>query len=764
MVNEKEIGIGTDKSETKDLKEKFEISMGSGHEPNPKLDAGKIPMPEETRKEFLKRGFLDRITTANNSKKTTGKFLGFTEGSGSAGWFSSSLHFEAFVEVMQTDNSVTELSIEGNYVQSRIDILMNIFTINSTLKVLHLSHNFLNDTEAESIAKMLQHNKSLEVLSIENNQLRRAGVVNLATALKTNKTLTTLNLKNNTLMEDPGIVALAMVLQKENTTLSALTLDLRSATDESFKAIAGMVESNKTILDLTLIGGKMSVDAALILAVALNVNTSLCNLYFDSFVPDDAVDALADVLVSRTNMEIVAPKKVIDKMAQKKKDKQTAGKSEIAAEKKRGAEDARRDAESTKSPESKERKEEFDSATLKLPSTVSVVKEVITSSDDNINKALRNAFSRIIANSGKVLKFEKDSLHLTTFLNVTIFVDVMRVNQTVTDLNIEGDYINNESAIMLSELLSNKAITRFRLVGNNIGDQGVMSFVQKLNANETLQELELGGSISTQCAKELASALKTKKTHFKLDLTTMILTDEGALALVDVIKSNKLVTVINEVVLQKLGKDTVGAVGAVDTVDESNSTPPEKKLSVLTFSFQAKTMATDSAKGSEKDKEHERKTFEDDTESSKAVSDKKNNDRREKFFTLVKDGNVEELQDFLVDDTSDLDLNVNTIDETTGRSALHCIFEKEFPAEKRDDMLEQLLRSGASCEIADYSGKLPLHMAAEQGYDFIAFYEEHFSDSSNLVSIKKRWETQKAQEKTPAELFKEFKARSLRPT
>ena len=200
--------------------------------------------------------------------------------------------------------TLTHLSLTQNELAP---FLADALETNTTLTILNLTDNELNNADFESLAAALGKNATLTSLDLTHNQLSYADVNTLATALETNRSLKHLDLSLNFLGR--GITeslshteSLALLLNK-NTALRELILTgnvLDSATSES---IGAALATNTTLTYLGLSGNNLGPTAAESLAVALKTNKSLTTLELScNNLGSSGADSLAAALKKNTTV------------------------------------------------------------------------------------------------------------------------------------------------------------------------------------------------------------------------------------------------------------------------------------------------------------------------------------------------------------------------------------------------------------------------------------------------------------------------------
>ena len=133
------------------------------------------------------------------------------------------------------------------------------------------------------------------------------------------------------------------------------------------------------------------------------------------------------------------------------------------------------------------------------------------------------------------------------FLNeglTAILFEVIKVNETVTILNLPGNGICYAGATSIAEAIKvNKTLANLNLSGNGISDAGATSIAEAIKVNKTLADLNLSGNgISDAGATSIAEAIKVNKTLTDLDLSGNGVSDAGATSIAEAIKVNKTLT------------------------------------------------------------------------------------------------------------------------------------------------------------------------------------------------------------------------------
>ncbi|KAL0238607.1 hypothetical protein GEMRC1_013080 [Eukaryota sp. GEM-RC1] len=174
------------------------------------------------------------------------------------------------------------------------------------------------------------------------------------------------------------------------------------------------------------------------------------------------------------------------------------------------------------------------------------------------NRSLRKELERF--NSWNKLKPSFNSIGNE---GAIALAEALKVNSTVTRINLEFNSIGNEGAIALAEALKvNSTVTRINLEYNSIGKEGAIALAEALKVNSTVTKFDLWrNSIGDEGAVALADALKVNSTVTEINLPDNSIGDEGAVALADALKVNSTVTEIN------LPDNSIGDEGAIALAD-----------------------------------------------------------------------------------------------------------------------------------------------------------------------------------------------------
>ena len=123
----------------------------------------------------------------------------------------------------------------------------------------------------------------------------------------------------------------------------------------------------------------------------------------------------------------------------------------------------------------------------------------------------------------------------------------LRVNTSLTSLNLAHNSIGDEGASSLSEALRvNTSLTSLNLAHNSIGDEGASSLSEALRVNTSLTSLYLSdNSIGVEGASSLSEALRVNTSLTSLDLAQNSIGAEGASFLFEALRVNISLTSLN---------------------------------------------------------------------------------------------------------------------------------------------------------------------------------------------------------------------------
>ena len=141
---------------------------------------------------------------------------------------------------------------------SSIDIMKKLCLIfhkySSSLKILNLSNNSLDDKCAKLLFSGLQNNKSLEILNLSHNEIGEEGLLLGEKFFCSNHTLHTLNFQHNLLGPNGITYLFNFFLLNKYMNLKSLEIGYNGITKEGAKSISKYIKYNEHLITLNIEG------------------------------------------------------------------------------------------------------------------------------------------------------------------------------------------------------------------------------------------------------------------------------------------------------------------------------------------------------------------------------------------------------------------------------------------------------------------------------------------------------------------------------
>eukprot|EP00667_Euglena_gracilis_P020223 EG_transcript_21847 len=189
---------------------------------------------------------------------------------------SGAAHYIA--EALKENTDVRSMDLHSSHFGPEgVQILADVFG-DSTLRVISLDYNVIQDDGARHLAAALKDNPALRAISLARNNIGKSGAQCLAEALKQNSTVEEILLGDNRFGPE-GACHLAEAL-KENAALQKIHLGWNNVGDEGARHLAGALRANVSLRDLSF-GHENSISnlGAEHLAAAMEHNTTLIHLH-----------------------------------------------------------------------------------------------------------------------------------------------------------------------------------------------------------------------------------------------------------------------------------------------------------------------------------------------------------------------------------------------------------------------------------------------------------------------------------------------------
>jgi Leucine Rich repeat len=153
---------------------------------------------------------------------------------------------------------------------------------------------------------------------------------------------------------------------------------------------------------------------------------------------------------------------------------------------------------------------------------------------------------------------------------VSAIAEALKVNNTLTKLNVSSNSIGDAGAAVFAEALKvNKSLAVLCLYNNSIGDAGAAAIAEALKVNNSLTTLNIHSNIIGDAGSAvLAEALKVNKSLTTLEISSNRIGDAGAAAIAEALKANKSLTTLY---IHHNGIGDAGAAVLAEALKENKS-------------------------------------------------------------------------------------------------------------------------------------------------------------------------------------------------
>ena len=149
--------------------------------------------------------------------------------------------------------------------------LCNIFQrYASTLKILSLSYNNIDDKGAKILFSGLQNNSALEILNLSYNEIGEEGLE--TNFFSTNRTLHTLSFQHNLLGPNGTNYLFNYLIQNRNMNLKSLEVGYNGITKEGAEYISKYIKNNENIMTLNIEGNYFCNEGMKIICESISQN------------------------------------------------------------------------------------------------------------------------------------------------------------------------------------------------------------------------------------------------------------------------------------------------------------------------------------------------------------------------------------------------------------------------------------------------------------------------------------------------------------
>ena len=175
---------------------------------------------------------------------------------------------------IKTSSSLEKLWLSGNYLGSSTVLVVNALKEISTLTELNLNDNrSRSKLLAPALSSAVEKNKLLELLSLRDNGLADNGVINIAQSLCKHSKLKALNLQSNNI------------------------------TEEAAEALASVVSSNNKLEEFCLGNNQLQLGVIKIATALKNISSLKVLDLIDNNIPEQAADDLSCVIIANGFVE-----------------------------------------------------------------------------------------------------------------------------------------------------------------------------------------------------------------------------------------------------------------------------------------------------------------------------------------------------------------------------------------------------------------------------------------------------------------------------
>ena len=373
-------------------------------------------------------------------------------------------------------------------------------------------------------SRLEKDDPTLTYLSLAGENIGDDGAKSLAQALRTNTTLQHLSHSGNQISDD-GAKSLAQALQT-NTSLRYIRLHNNQIGDDGAKALAKALQTNTTLQYVNLSNNKIGTDGAKALAQALQTNTTLQYVSLsNNKIGANGINAIVAALASSDHgrLRTVRVGSHCD---------HATGLKFVHALAER------------KFPKL------YDIDFIPLSRYLKELRLPRDYADKNNREILSFLRERWVPGKDsrhteqEALKYldseepmrKKMSKRLDQSPSAVARAEAASIQPPTADVA--------SSRVNLDDLCSriekdDPTLTILCLLKKNIGDDGAKALAQALQTNTTLQELEHGNNqVGDDGAKALAQVLQTNKTLQRLSLSSNQISDDGARALAQALQTN----------------------------------------------------------------------------------------------------------------------------------------------------------------------------------------------------------------------------------
>ena len=369
-----------------------------------------------------------------------------------------------------------------------------------------LSNCIVTDKDIQTLAKAIEVSTTLQSIDVSYSKIKDQGILFIVNCLKVNKSLCKLNVSGNQITDDG--VRTFMEAITVNEILNDLNLSGNKITDNGANSLAEAINVNTTLRILNISKNRISKEGVMRIVEACTKNRKLCKLvctHNDLLQYDLA--AISGYIRKKEAVQIFdASWNGIDDVLWLKNHK----------------------------------------VTIKTTFCLLDLQQELLSSNHNVHRSANELW---YLDEVTDLNYKTHILHccFQDYLNkkcvslqdtcikdfeIEVFRDCLKLNNTITDLNLSGCLVTNNIVLVLSVFgcfKINNTLRRLNLSNNHIGDTVAEALADIVMMNTTLQRLDLShNDISDYGILFICDCLQVNNTLCELDLSKNNITNEGA--------------------------------------------------------------------------------------------------------------------------------------------------------------------------------------------------------------------------------------------
>ena len=442
-----------------------------------------------------------------------------------------------------------------------------VATFCDKLKILNLSRNKISDDGAKIISEYIKSHTYLLELNLSMNAINDDGARDIAEAICVNTVLQKLNLSNNHITSE-GARKIAEAIQA-NTTLCTLNISNAKISDDGAVAISNSLRCNNSLQSLNISHNNITNKGIIAITKSIQINSTLQNinisknhiaieglLHFMEAVKNNCTLQVVNITHNNvTRSGFTSIKQCIENLQHPIQI--YASWNEIIT---RNGELLVTSKICTFQESKNIIEEEWSFKDYDHDHIVTCLSECLKEDDmllelkmlDNqIIRGRENKIIEAIAVNKTLLKLDASLMKLQ---DESCISDCLNINKSLKELNISKNEItSNRAKEIATAIRINTTLEKLDLSHNEISNDGVSFISDGLKNNNSLKEVNISrNKITSEGAQYIADAIRINTTLVKLDLSCNTLSDDGAIAISESLQSNKGITKITEAIQTSL--------------------------------------------------------------------------------------------------------------------------------------------------------------------------------------------------------------------